>query len=145
MYHFFQSCTNSVIPISIFLKSCTKIKKLYSQRKKLCSFGTLCFGLKFICNGICSKMYNFFQSYTNSHIPISIFLQKLHNQRKSSIVLVHFALVLNSFAMAFVLKCTIFFQSCTNSVINISIFLKICTMLKKLYSQRKKLYRFGTL
>ena len=96
MYSFFESCTNSVVLICIFLKSCTTNKKLYNQRKKLYIFGTLSLAPNFIDNGVCRKMYSFF-------------------------------------------------QSCTNSVVLICIFLKSCTTIKNLYSQRKKLYIFGTL
>ena len=94
MYIFVQTCTNSVVLLCIFLKSCTTIKKLYNQRK-CCTF------------------------------------------------LVHCLWLLISFTMLFLPKCTVFFQSCTNSVVLIYIFLKSCTMIKKLYNQRKKLYIFG--
>ena len=59
MYSFLQSCTNSVVLICIFSKSCTTIKKLYNQRKKLCIFGTLLLALNFIYNGVCTKTYSF--------------------------------------------------------------------------------------
>ena len=70
MYSFFQSCTNSVVLIYIFLKSCTTIKKLYNQRQKLYIFGTLSLALNFIHNGVCSKMYSFFHSCSNSVVLI---------------------------------------------------------------------------
>ena len=95
MYSFFQSCTNSVVLIYIFLKSCTTIKKLYNQRKKLYIFGTLSLPLNFIHNGVCTKMYSFFQSCTNAVVLIYIFLKscttikKLYNQRKNCTFLVH--------------------------------------------------------
>ena len=89
MYSFFQSCTNSVVLICIFLKSCTTIKKLYNQREKLYIFGTLSLPLDFIDNGVCTKMYSFFQSCTNSVVLVCRFLKsctitnkKLYNQRK---------------------------------------------------------------
>ena len=56
---FFQTCTNSVVLICIFLKSCTTIKKLYNHRKKLYIFGTLSLALNFNVNGVCTKMYSF--------------------------------------------------------------------------------------
>ena len=88
MYSFFQSCTNSVVLICIFLKSCTTIKKLYNQREKLYIFGTLSLALNFMDNGVCTKMYSFFQSCTNSVVLICIFLKscttikKLYSQRE---------------------------------------------------------------
>ena len=87
-YSFFQSCTNSVVLICIFLKSCTTNKKLYNQRKKLYIFGTLSLAPNFIDDGVCTKMYSFFESCTNSVVLICIFLKscttnkKLYNQRK---------------------------------------------------------------
>ena len=77
-----------MVLIYIFLKCCTTIKKLYNQRKKLYIFGTLSLALNFIHNGVCTKMYSFFQSCTNSVVLIYIFLKsfttikKLYNQRK---------------------------------------------------------------
>ena len=70
---FLQSCTNSVVLIYIFLKSCTTIKKLYNQRKKLYIFGTLSFPLNFIHNGVCTKMYSFSQSCTNSVVSSYVY------------------------------------------------------------------------
>ena len=84
MYSFFKSCTNSVVLIYICLKSCTTIKKLYNQRKKLYNqrkklynqrkklyiFGTLSLPLNFIHNVVCTKMYSFFLSCTNSVVLI---------------------------------------------------------------------------
>ena len=151
MYSFFQSCTNSVVLICIFVKSCTIIKKLYNQKKKLYTFDTLSLPLNFIHNDVCTKMYSLFQSCTNSVVLIYIFLkscttiEKLYNQRKSCTSLVHCIWLLISFAMVFVPKCTVFSQSYTNSVVLICIFIKSCTTIKKLYNQRKKLYIFGTL
>ena len=151
MYSFFQSCTNSVVLICIFLKSCTTIKKLYNQRKKLYIFGTVSLALNFIHNGVCSKMYSFYQSCTNSVVLIYIFLKscttikKLYNQRKKLYIFGTLSLALNFIHNSVCTKINSFFQSCTNSVILISIFLKSCTTIKKLYNQRKKLYIFGTL
>ena len=53
-------------------------KKLYNQRKKLYIFGTLSLALNFIDNGVCTKMYSFFQSCTNSVVFLYIF-RKLYN------------------------------------------------------------------
>ena len=115
MYSFFQSCTNSVVLIYIFLKSCTTIKKLYNQRKKLYIFGTLSLALNFIHNGVCSKMYSFFQSCTNSVVLIYIFLKSCTTIKKSCTAkeksctsLVHCPWLLISLTMVFVPKCTVF-------------------------------------
>ena len=151
MYSFFQSCTNSVVLICIFLKSCTTNKKLYNQRKKLYIFGTLSLVPNFIDNGVCTKMYSFFQSCTNSVVLICIFLKscttnkKLYNQRKKLYIFGTLSLVPNFIDNGVCTKMYSFFQSCTNSVVLICIFLKSCTTIKKLYNQRKKLYIFGTL
>ena len=151
MYSFFQSCTNSVVLICIFLKSCTTIKKLYNQRKNLYIFGTLSLALNFIHSGVCTKMYSFFKSYTNSVVLIYIFLKccttikKLYNQRKKLYIFGTLSLALNFIHSGVCTKLYSFLQSCTNSVALICIFLKSCTTIKKLYNQRKKLYIFGTL
>ena len=60
MYSFFQTCTNSVVLICIFFKSCTTIKNLYSQRKKLYIFGTLSLAPNFIDNDVGTKNVQFF-------------------------------------------------------------------------------------
>ena len=140
MYNFFQSCTNYFIPISIFLKSCRMVKNAVQLKKKLYGFGTLWFCLKFICNGISTKMYNFFKSYTNSVVTTPIFLKSCTTKEKSCTALIHCSLALKFICNGTCTKMYNFFQSCTNSVMTISIFLKCCTMIKKLYSQRKKLY-----
>ena len=151
MYSFFQSCTNSVVLIYIFLKSCTTIKKLYNQREKLYIFGTLSLALNFIHNGVCTKMYSFLQSCTNSVVLIYIFLKscttikKLYNQRKKLYIFGTLSLALNFIHNGVCSKMYSFFQSCTNSVVLVYIFLNSCTTIKKLYNQRKKLYIFGTL
>ena len=151
MYSFFQSCTNSVVLIYMFLKSCTATEKLYNQRKKLYIFGTLYLALDFIHNGVCTKMYSCFQSCTNSVVLICIFLKtcttikKLYNQRKKLYIFGTLSLALNFIHNGVCTKMYGFFQSCTNSVVLIYIFVKSCTTIKKLYNQRKKLYIFGTL
>ena len=134
---FFQSCTNSVVLIYIFLKSCTTIKKLYNQRKKLYIFGTLSLALNFIHNGVCSKMYSFFQSCANSVVLIYIFLkscattEKLYNQRKTLYIFGTLSLALNFIHNGVCSKMYSFLQSCTNSVVLIYIFLKSCTTKEK--------------
>ena len=151
MYSFFQSCTNSVVLIYMFLKSCTATEKLYNQRKKLYIFGTLYLSLNFIHNGVCTKMYSCFQSCTNSVVLICIFLKtcttikKLYNQRKKLYIFGTLSLAFNFIHNGVCTKMYGFFQSCTNSVVLTYIFLKSCTTIKKLYNQRKKLYIFGTL
>ena len=151
MYSFYQSCTNSVVLIYVFFKNCTTIKKLYNQRKKLYIFGTLSLALNFIDNGVCTKMYSFYQSCTNSVVLIYIFLKscttikKLYNQRKKLYIFGTLSLALNFIDYGVCTKMYSFFQSCTNSVVLIYIFSKSCTTIKKLYNQRKKLYIFGTL
>ena len=144
MYSFFQSCTNSVVCICIFLKTCTTIKKLYNQRKKLYIFGTLSLGLNFIHNGVCTKMYSFFQSCTNSVVLICIFLESCTTIKKLYIFST-LSLALDFLHNGVCTKMYSFFQSCTNSVVLTCIFLKSCTTIKKLYNQREKLYIFGTL
>ena len=151
MYSFFQSCTNSVVPICIFLKSYTTIKKLYNQGEKLYIFGTLSLSLNFIDNGVCTKMYSFFQTCTNSVVPICIFLKgcttikKLYNQREKLYIFGTLYLALHFIDNGVCTKMYSFFQTCTISVVLICIFLKSCTTNKKLYNQGKKLYIFGTL
>ena len=126
------------------LKSCTTIKKLYNQRKKLYIFGTLSLPLNFIHNGVCTKMYSFFQSCTNSVVLIYIFLKSCTTIKKLYIFST-LSLALNFIHNVVCTKMYSFFQSCTNSVVFICIFLKSCTTIEKLYNQRKKLYIFGTL
>ena len=137
MYSFYQSCTNSVVLLYIFLKSCTTIKKLYNQRKKLYIFGTLSLALNFIHNGVCTKMYSFFQSCTNSVVLIYIFskssttIKKLYNQRKKLYIFGTLSLALNFIHNGVCTKMYSFFQTCTNSVVFIYIFLKSCTTKEK--------------
>ena len=101
IYSFFQTCTNSVVLICIFLKSCTTNEKLYNQREKLYIFGTLSLALNFIDNGVCTKMNSFFQTCTNSGVLICIFLKscttikKLYNQRKKLYIFGTLSLALN--------------------------------------------------
>ena len=151
MYSFFQTSTNSVVLICIFLKSCTTNKKLYNERKKLYIFGTLSLALNFIDNGVGTKMYSFFQSCTNSVVLICIFSKscttskKLYNQREKLYIFGTLSLALNFIDNGVFTKMYSFFQSCTNSVVLICIFLESCRTIKKLYCQRKKLYIFSTL
>ena len=107
-YSFFQTCKNSVVLICIFLKSCTTIKKLYNQREKLYIFGTLSLALNFIDNGVCTKMYSFFQTCTNSVVLICIFSKSCTTKEKSCTSLVHCPWLLISLTMVFVPKCTVF-------------------------------------
>ena len=143
MYSFFQSCTNSVVLIYIFLKSCVTTEKLYNQRKMLYVFGTLSLGLNFIPNGVCTKMYSFLQSCTNSVVLICIFLKtcttikKLYIQSKKLYIFGTLYLALNFIHNGVCAKMYSFFQSCTNSVVLIYIFSKSCTTIEKLYNQRK--------
>ena len=123
--------------LCIFSKSCTTIKKLYI-------FSTLSLALNFIHNGVCTKMYSFFQSCTNSVVFICIFLKSCTTTKKLYIFST-LSLALNFIHNVVCTKMYSFFQSCTNSVVFISTFLKSCTTIKKLYNQRKKLYIFGTL
>ena len=151
MYSFFQTCTNSVVLICIFLKSCTTNKKLYNQRKKLYIFGRLSWAPNFIDNGVCTKMYCFFQSCINSVVLICIFfkscttIKKLYSERKKLYIFGTLSLAPNFIDNDVCTKLYSFFQSCTNSVVLICIFLKSITTNEKLYNQRKKLYIFGTL
>ena len=133
-----------MVLIYIFLKSCTTVEKLYKQRKKLYIFGTLYLALNFIDNGVCTKMYSFFQSCTNSVVLICIFLKSCTTLNRLYIFST-LSLALNFIHNGVSTKMYSFFQSCTNSVVLICIFLKSCTTIKKLYNQRKKLYIFGTL
>ena len=144
--------------IYIFLKSCTTIKNLYNQRKKLYIFGTLSVALNFIHNDVCSKMYSFFQSYTNSVVLIYIFekavykLKSCPTKGKSCTSLVHCPGLLILLTMVFVPKCTVFSKALQILWSSFIYFLESCTTIeklynqrKKLYNQRKKLYIFGTL
>ena len=138
MYIFFQTCTNSVVLICIFLKSCTTIKKLYI-------FSALSFALNFIHKGVCTKMYSFLQSCTNSVVLICIFLKscgtikKLYNKRKKLYIFGTLSLALNFIDNGVCTKVYSFFKK----------LYKFCGshmyIFKKLYNQRKKLYIFGTL
>ena len=134
-----------MVLICIFLKSCTTIKKLYNQRKKLYIFGTLSLALNYIDNGACIKMFNFFQTCTNSVVLICIFLKSCRNEEKSCTSLIHCVVALNFIDNGVCTKMYIFFQSCTNSVVLICIFLKSCRSIKKMYNQIKRLYIFVTL
>ena len=127
-----------------FLESCTTIKKLYNQRKKLYIFGTLSLALNFIHNGVCTKLFSFFQSCTNSVVLICIFLKSCTNIKKLYIFGT-LSLALNFIHNGVCTKLFSFFQSCTNSVVLIYTFLKSCTTIKMLYNQRKKHNIFGTL
>ena len=78
-------------------------------------FGTLSLALYFIHNAVCTKMYIFFQTCTNSVVLICIFLKscttikKLYNHRKKLYIsLVHCHWLLISLTMVFVPKCTVF-------------------------------------
>ena len=128
MYSFFQSCTNSVVLIYIFSKSCTTIKKLYNQRKKLYNFGTLSLALNFFYNGVCTKMSSFFQSCANSVVLIYIYLkscattEELYNQRKTLYIFGTLSLALNFLHNRVCTKINSFLQSCTNSVVLIYIY-----------------------
>ena len=150
-YSLFQTCTNSVVLICIFSESCTTIKKLYNQRRKLYILHTLSLAFKFNENGASTKMYSFFQTRTNSVVLICIFskscttIKKLYNQRKKLYIFSTLSLALNFIDNDVCTKMYSFFQTCTNSVVLICIFLKSCTTIKKLYNQREKLYIFGTL
>ena len=144
MYSFFQTCTNSVVLICVFSKSCTTIKKLYNQRKQLYIFGTLSLALNFNDNGVCTKMYSFFQTCTNSVVLICIFSKRCTTIKKLYIFGT-LSLALNFIENDVCTKMYSFFQSCTNSVVLICIFLKSCATTEKLYNQREKLYIFGTL
>ena len=135
---FFPQLYKSVIPISIFLKSCTMIKKLYSQREKLYGFRTLCFALKFISNGNSTKMYNFFQSYATSVVPISIFLKSCTTIEKSYTALIHCSASLKFIYNDIFTKMYNFFQSCTNYFVPISIFLKSCKTVKNAVQLKEK-------
>ena len=140
-----------MVLICIFLKSCTTIKKLYNQRKKLYIFGTLSFSPNFIDNGVCIKMYNFSKPVQILWSSYGYFQEscttnkKLYNQRKKLYIFGTLSLAPNFIDNGVCTKMYSFLQSCTNSVVLICIFLKSCTTIKKLYSQRKKLYIFGTL
>ena len=122
----------------IFVKSCRIVKKLYNQRKKLYTFCTLSLALNFIHNGVCTKMYSFFQSCTNSVVLIYIFLKSCTTKEKScTYIFGTLSLALNFIHNGVCTKMYSFFQSCTNSVVLIYIFLKSCTTIEKLYNQRK--------
>ena len=72
-----------MVPICIFLKSCTTIKKLYNKRKKLYIFGTLFLALNFIDNGVSTKMYSFFPKLYKSRDPhIYIFFKSCTTIKK---------------------------------------------------------------
>ena len=121
----FQSCTNSVVLIYIFLKSCTTIKKLYNQTKKLYIFGTLYLALNCIDNGVCTKMYSFFQTCTNTAVLLCIFLkscttikmqynqrEKLYNQREKLYIFATLSLAHNFIDNGVCNKMYSFFESC---------------------------------
>ena len=144
MYSFFQSCTNSAVLIYIFLKSCTTIKKLYNQRKKLYIFGTLYLALNFIHNDVCTKMCSFFQSCINSVVLIYIFskscrtIEKLYNQRKSCTSLVNCPCLLISFTIVFVPKCTVFSKAVQILLSSYIYFKKAVQQLKTCTTKEKR-------
>ena len=136
MYSFFQTCTNSVFLICIFSKSCTTIKKLYNQRKKLYIFGTLSlapnFIEKFIDNDVGTKNVQFFPKLYKFCGPHMYIFEKLYNQRKKLYIFGTLSLAPNFIDDGVCTKMYSFFESCTNSVVLICIFLKSCTTNKKL-------------
>ena len=153
MYSFFQSCTNYLVLICTFLKSCTTITKMYNQRKKLYIFGTLSLAFNFNDNGVCTKTYSFFQTCTNSVVLICIFLKscttikklynqrkklynqrkKLYNQRKKLYIFGTLSLAFNFIDNGVCSKMYSLFQSFTNFLVLICIFLKSCRTIEKLY------------
>ena len=105
---FLPKCTVFSKAVQILWSSYIFFRKLYNQRKKLYIFGTLSLALNFIHNGVCTKMYSFFQSCTNSVVLIYIFLKSCTTKDKSCTFLVHCPWLLTSFTMVFVAKCTVF-------------------------------------
>ena len=150
MYSFFQSCTNSVVLIYIFLKSCATTEKLYNQRKTLYIFGTLSLALNFIPNGVL-PMYSFHQSLQTMvyivHQNVQFFpklykfcgpyiyifkiavqpLKSCTTKEKKLYIFGTLSLALNFLHNGVCTKMYSFLQSCTNSVVLIYIFLKSCT------------------
>ena len=110
---FLPKCTVFSKAVQILWSSYIFFRKLYNQRKKLYIFGTLSLALDFIHDGVCSKMYSFFQSCTNSVALICIFLKSCPTfkscttKEKSCTSLVHCPWLLISFTMVFVPKCTV--------------------------------------
>ena len=129
--------------ICIFLKTCTTIRKLYIQRKKLYIFGTLYLALDFIQNGVCTKMYSFFPKLYKFCGPHIYIFKKLYNNwkpvqpKKKLYIFGTLYLALNFIHNDVCTKMNSFFQSCTNSVVLIYIFSESCTTIEKLYNQRK--------
>ena len=108
MYSFFQSFTNFVVLICIFLKSCTTNKKLYNQRKKLYIFGTLSLVPNFIDNGVCTKIVQFFPKLYKFCGPHMYIFEKLYNQRKKLYIFGTLSLAPNFIDNGVCTKCTVF-------------------------------------
>ena len=105
---FLPKCTVFSKAVQILWSSYIFFRKLYNQRKKLYIFGTLSLALNFIQNSVCTKMYIFFQSCTNSVVLIYICLKSCTTKEKISTFLVHCPWHLISFTVVFVPKCTVF-------------------------------------
>ena len=125
-------------PLCIFLKSCTTIKKLYI-------FSTLSLALNFIHNCVWTKMYSFFQSCTNSVVFIYIFSKSCTTKKRSCTSLVHCPWLLNFSDNGVCTKMYSFFPKMYKFCGPHVYIFKCCTIIEKLYNQRKKVYIFGTL
>ena len=122
---------------NIFLKGSTTIKKLYNQIKKLYIFGTLSLALKFIHNGVCTKMYSFFPKLYKFCGPHIYIFKKMYNQRKKLHIFGTLSMALHFIHNGVCIKMYSFFQSCTNSVALICIFLKSCPTFKSCTTKEK--------
>ena len=136
MYRFFQSCTNSVVLICIFLKAVQPLKSCTTNEKSCtslvhCSWLLILFTMVFAQNAqFFPKLYKF----CGPHMYIS---KKLYNQTKKLYIFGTLLLALNFIDNGLCTEMYIFLQTCTNSVVVISIFLKSCTTIKKLYNHKK--------
>ena len=101
MYSFFESCTNSVVLIYIFLKSCrTKEKSCTS----LLHYIWLLISFTMVFVPKCTVFSKAVQILSSSYV----YFEKLVKLLKSCTSLVHGPWLLISFRMLFVPKCTVF-------------------------------------
>ena len=135
---FFQSCTNSVVLIYIFFKSCTTIKKLYNQTKKLYIFGTLSLALNFIHNMVfvvkCTVFSKAVQILWSSYIYFSKAVQPLKScttKDKNCTSLVHCPWLLISWQWCFYQNVQFFPKLYKFCGPDIYIYLKSCTTKQK--------------
>ena len=128
---FFQTCTNSVVLICIFSKSCT-------TKEKSCTFLVHCHWLLISLTMLfvqkCTVFSKAVQILWSSYVYFlksCTTIKKLYNQREKLYIFSTLSWALNFIDNGVGRKMYSFFQSCPNSVVLICIFLKSCTTEEK--------------